>query len=516
MSLSDQLEAHLKKFVSPPYLFVGSGIARRYVGIADWAGLLEKLCDLHDLDYGFLSTSAKGDLPELASGMARELHPRWFKEKKYKESREQFKKNAINDESALKFEIAKYIVGSAAVTTDANLLSELELFKKVVVDGIVTTNWDGLLEGLFPDYAVYVGQEALLFAQIQGIGEIYKIHGSYDDPNSLVLTSSDYGEFHRKNPYLASKLLTFFVENPIVFLGYSLTDKNILDIIHSVLDCLSPENVDKLADRLVFVQWDRHGGDDRFERTILSKDGRTLPVYQVTTSSMSSVLEALTRIQRKIPAKVLRMLKKQVFDLVHTTVTSERIYVQDINETTDLSKLEFAIGVGIQERLREKGYTALGRLDIIHDVLFNQGGYRADLIVRDTLPEQLKKTYLVPVFKYLRDASATPGWDQKLLNDRVVTASAATLESFRPKGLGKKTAAAIAAYEKDFASYAKQNDVESVINYAGRLPEASLKVDQLHQFLVDNIEQASSAKNNVTTNFFKLVCIYDLLQFKQL
>ncbi|OTP68682.1 hypothetical protein PAMC26510_28920 [Caballeronia sordidicola] len=58
--------------------------------------------------------------------------------------------------------------------------------------------------------------------------------------------------------------------------------------------------------------------------------------------------------------------------------------------------------------------------------------------------------------------------------------------------------------------------MESVINYAGRLPEASLKVDQLHQFLVDNIEQASSAKNNVTTNFFKLVCIYDLLQFKQL
>ncbi|WP_086383044.1 hypothetical protein [Caballeronia sordidicola] len=100
--------------------------------------------------------------------------------------------------------------------------------------------------------------------------------------------------------------------------------------------------------------------------------------------------------------------------------------------------------------------------------------------------------------------------------DAGVARGAATLESFRPKGLGKKTPAAIAAYEKDFASYAKQNDVESVINYAGRLPEASLKVDQLHQFLVDNIEQASSAKNNVTTNFFKLVCIYDLLQFKQL
>ncbi|MEX3930022.1 SIR2 family protein [Paraburkholderia sp. BR10936] len=513
MSLTDQIEAHLKKFASPPYLFVGSGIARRYLGLEDWQGLLEKQCELHDLDYGFLSSSANGDLPALASAMAKEFHPKWWKEKKYKDSRDQFSKQAGNDESALKFEIAKYITSAGMVTADAALLSELELFRQVVVDGIVTTNWDGLLEALFPDYKVYVGQEELLFAQIQGIGEIYKIHGSYDDPNSLVLTSSDYNEFHRRNPYLASKLLTFFVENPIVFLGYSLTDKNILDIIHSVIGCLSPGNVKKLADRLIFVQWDRDSTEDRFERTILSSDGRSLPVFQVTTFDMANVLAALTKIKRKIPAKILRILKQQVFDLVHTTTPSERVYVKDIDDSTDVSAIEVAIGVGIQERLRDKGYTAISRPDIVRDVLFNDGSYRADLIVRDTLPELLKKTPYVPVFKYLQAAQGTPKWDASQIGPRVSKASKKIISDFRPTSVGRSTADAIAAYSKDFASYAKQSDSETVVNYAGLLPEKALKPQQLHEFLTQNISLMNSSKTNVATNFHKLVCMYDMLKF---
>jgi hypothetical protein len=396
------------------------------------------------------------------------------------------------------------------------LLAELELFKKIVVDGVVTTNWDGLLEAIFPDYQVYVGQEALLFAQIQGIGEIYKIHGSYTDPNSLVLTTSDYDEFHRKNPYLASKLLTFFVENPIVFLGYSLTDKNIVDIIQSVLGCLSPHNVERLADRLVFVQWSKDAKEDRFERTILASNGRTLPVFQVSTGDMSAVLQALTQIQRKIPAKILRMLKKQVFDLVHSTTPSERMFVQDIDDNTDVSQLEFAIGVGIREKLRDKGYTALSRRDIARDVLFNDGGYRADQIVRDTLPELLKKTRYVPVFKYLLDARAAPGWSANNLNERVSIAGNAKLDDFRPKNVGKTTAAAISAYAKDFQTYAKGSDRETIVSYAGLLPTGALDVSQLQTFLTENIDLMESKKGNVVVSFFKLVCLYDLLKFGQL
>jgi hypothetical protein len=38
------------------------------------------------------------------------------------------------------------------------------------------------METLFPDFEVFVGQDEMLFAETQGIGEIYKIQGSIARP----------------------------------------------------------------------------------------------------------------------------------------------------------------------------------------------------------------------------------------------------------------------------------------------------------------------------------------------
>jgi hypothetical protein len=67
---------------------------------------------------------------------------------------------------------------------------------------------------LFSDFKVYIGQDQLLFSDAQGVGEIYKIHGSADDRESPILSAADYDRFGERNPYLAAKLLTIFVEHP--------------------------------------------------------------------------------------------------------------------------------------------------------------------------------------------------------------------------------------------------------------------------------------------------------------
>lgn len=512
MELGISLLAHLKAFGTPPYIFVGSGISRRYLGLSDWTGLLKNLCELHKLDYGFLNSEAGGDLPLFATLIAKELQKKWWNDESYLESRAQYAHLVVDQESVLKIETARYIKSAAKLTTDPNLLIELELFKNVVADGVVTTNWDELLETLFPSHIVYVGQEGLIFSQIQGIAEIYKIHGTSSDPLSLVLTQADYKKFEQRNPYLASKLLTFFVENPVVFLGYSLNDDNILRIIYSILDCLSKENVLKLADRLVFIQWDKDCIEPRFERTILTHGGRSLPVYQGTTASMPDVLEALGKLKRKIPAKLLRILKQQIFDLVHTTTPGEHFFVQDIDENTPIQEIEVAMGVGILQKLRDEGYVALKRDNLIRDVVFGDQGLNVDAIVFKSLPELLKKSKYVPIFKYLSILEVKPDFDSTALDERLVTAKKRTLNTYRKtKGSGQVVDNA-RSFTGDFEDFVKENSFERTAAYWPYLKPEAFKATQIHKFLIDNFELMINHDNpNIKTSLFKLVCVYDLL-----
>ena len=48
---------------------------------------------------------------------------------------------------------------------------------------------------MMPDFKTYVSQKDLLFSSLQQLGEIYKIHGSVSDPNTIVINKADYTKF---------------------------------------------------------------------------------------------------------------------------------------------------------------------------------------------------------------------------------------------------------------------------------------------------------------------------------
>jgi hypothetical protein len=347
--LKSEILNHLRQFHTAPFLFVGSGLPRRYLGIDDWTGLLKHMSALTDRPYEYYRASGDGKEPQIATEIAKSLHIKWWDSDEFAESRKTFKGDAINKESALKIEIAKLMENkSECIPNTTKLQKELDLLRNANIDGIITTNWDLLLEGLFPDFKKFIGQEELLFSSPQSIGEIYKIHGCCTSPNSIIVTSGDYDSFQGRNPYLAAKLLTIFVEHPIIFLGYSLSDPNVTQILSSIASCLTNKNIDQLRNRLIIVHWEPSRDEFQINDTNIITKGFNIPVKVISTSEFNPIFDALCEIPRKFPARILRRLKQHVYNLVQDNDPDNHLYVVDIDDESDLSRLDVVFGVGMR------------------------------------------------------------------------------------------------------------------------------------------------------------------------
>lgn len=103
------------------------------------------------------------------------------------------------------------------------------------IDTIITTNYDHLFEQVYGDSLCTV-----IGTQFKVPGKdmvtLYKIHGDSSDSASVVLTSKDYAKFYNGiNSLVWGKLKSILAEYSVLFIGYSLEDKNIEEIFEKVL-----------------------------------------------------------------------------------------------------------------------------------------------------------------------------------------------------------------------------------------------------------------------------------------
>jgi SIR2-like domain len=514
VSLRDELSAHLNGFRSAPFLFIGAGLSRRYLGLESWEGLLRRYAAETSRPYEYYVATANGVLPAVASAIARELHERWWSSDRYKDSRELFAPAAIRQDSALKIEVARYLASSIErLPINGPLAAEIDKLRGIVVDGIITTNYDPLLEKLFPDLRVFVGQDELLFSDPQGVGEIYKIHGSYAVPNSLVLTSEDYDRFRERNPYLAAKLLTIFVEHPVMFIGYSLADPTITEILVSIASCLTTENIAKLQDQLLFIQWDPNATAPTLTRTAIMASGFVIPVVTANVTDFNDVFGALAGLHRKFPVRLLRQLKQHVYKLVLEKEPKGTLYVQDLEANADVNEVEVVIGVGIMDRIHQRGYRGLSRWDLADDLLNDDGNFDPESVVRQALPRILRQAQNVPVYKYLRGAGYLDDNGelkrQDELDTRVQSAVRTVRSRLMPSAYHRRAAETVLPLVHSLDELLVHGGVHNVLFYATLLPSEQLDSGELRAFLRDQRPKLNRYNSAYVVQYFKLICLYD-------
>ncbi|MCZ0984380.1 SIR2 family protein [Streptomyces diastatochromogenes] len=515
------LTAHLSQLTAAPFLFVGSGMSRRYLGLPGWEELLEQFSADLPRPYAYYRATAGGDLPGTASLMAADFHEVWWGPG-YADRRGGAPAPS-GPQSALKREIARElasrsrITDSARLREDGTLAEELELLRQATIDGVVTTNYDTLLTEIFPEFRSYVGQDQLLFSDAMGIAETYYIHGNVTEPDSLVLTAEDYERFDERNAYLAAKLLTIFVEHPVIFLGYSLSDRNVTSILKAITACLTSRNIGHLANRLIAVEWHPQTEEPQMAPSTLVFDQALVPITLIRAGDFRPVFRALAALDRPFPAALLRTLRDHVYQLVLNPPSEpSSLVVADI-DSPQAAGMRVVFGVGRFDAgdIADLGYRSLARIDLVHDVLgTGEQPLRAEGVLANALPHLLRTTKYVPLWKYLRETgriSAEGTVDTDGLDERITTVTGRRVEDLRPSASYVKRFVNLTPRPRTPADLDNLGLVE-LVHLAPLLDPGDYDPEQLRKILLQRMDQCGPGTSHATA-FHKCVCLYDLLRY---
>lgn len=304
---------NIKRKNQYPIIFIGSGITQRYFDNSPtWLGLLKEIwLELFDEEsfYAKMFELKK----EYKSDFDVYTHLADFLEIKIDEA---FWHNKISiSDLTLKDAYERKISPfKELIATKFKNLSqregfddEIKEFSKMLSKAriIVTTNYDLFIEECLKSVntgiKVNVGNKGL-FSKSSDYGELYKIHGSINEVNTISITTKDYSDNIEKSSIINAKILSNLVEAPILFLGYSLTDDNIRKLLTDFAKN-SPYDIEEASKKIGVIEY--VPGQEEIIDVISSLPDLSVHYTQIKTDNYLEVYRAVSQIdQGFLPSEI--------------------------------------------------------------------------------------------------------------------------------------------------------------------------------------------------------------------
>ncbi len=327
--VSDDIKTCIEGMGCQPILFVGAGLTKRHINGPGWEELLNQLADIcPEVDKKFAYYKQKyPDLIDVGQVFS-EKYNDWAWGDGEGEFAQNLYEHGNPPDIYFKFMVCR-IFNDLLKNSDIAWKNEIELLKKIHPHSIITTNYDQLLENIFPEYEPIIGQK-ILYANHSSIGEIFKIHGCCSDSESIVITRIDYDNFIKKKKYLSAKLLAFFAEHPLIFIGYSAEDSNIRAILSDIDELLSEDG--ELIPNIYILEWVAKENDSdypRRERLIQVSNSKSVRIKSIVATDFSWVYEAFgaNKALENVNPKLLRALLARTYELVRSDIPKNPIQV---------------------------------------------------------------------------------------------------------------------------------------------------------------------------------------------
>ena len=511
-----------------PVLFVGSGLTRRYLNLPDWKGLLKKFSTKPFEYYNDKATRQCRDCPDLilptaADYIEADFNERWYISDEFQESREQHAKEMEDGISPFKICIADFFQNESS-SFQTQYKDEIALFKQIGnknISCIITTNYDCFLEKCFgkDQFRTYIGQDDLLFSTTYEVGELYKIHGCCTKAESIVINSDDYNRFLKKSAYLSAKILTMFLERPIIFLGYGIGDSDIQHILDSVAECLEDYQLAQLSQRMIFVEWNMNKKRDDCisERMLTTQSGKTISMKNVLLTDYGQLYSAILHNKVRYDVKILRRLKSQLYELVKENKPTEKLYVATSIED-EKADIDFVVGIGVYGKFGRVGYRGI-KSEELYLYVINRSDLEYDdtMILKEAIPVLYNGRSRLPVCKLIAHCT-----DVSCLNKKVRQSIKSKFSDFLTDGEKKKRRKGVFKMQGTIVDYYRLNGLSKTVAKIPLLNPSKINKDDLLDFIYRALDDDSTlltVKENshpCRSQFKRCISIWDWLSYYEL
>ncbi|EKA96181.1 hypothetical protein BBX45_13625 [Proteus mirabilis] len=308
-----------------PVLFIGAGMSLRYLDNAfTWDGLLKFISfELKGNNEFYLDIKAecqdngKYDYTKIATKLEHEFNKDLGNNRngKFKEINDIFYHEMERENCLSRFKIyISHLVSKLSYKEEKKEeLAELKKIRKNI-GSVITTNYDSLIESIF-SFEPLVGNDILLS---NPYGSVYKIHGCCSDPSKIIITDDDYSKFNEKYELIRAQLLSIFIHNPIIFMGYGIGDDNIKSLLKTIFTYVEPNSNDakKIRHNFLLVEYSEGSSSHEISEHDIDLEGfSTIRINKLKTDDFNEIYKSLSSLNLPVSAMDIRKVQSIVKDI---------------------------------------------------------------------------------------------------------------------------------------------------------------------------------------------------------
>lgn len=174
-----------------------------------------------------------------------------------------------------------------------------QILSKLPIRNYWTTNFDTIMEDSITEVNfkrdIINNNDAFITAQERRDNVVYKLHGDVNTPKDVVILRDDYDNYPNTHSHFITALTNEFATNSMLFLGYSLNDPD----IYNVLNCLKLQNTELNQHFLILKRDEKSETLQNYRMKELEKKG----IITCFIDNYSEVGEILHSIYKKYMAR---------------------------------------------------------------------------------------------------------------------------------------------------------------------------------------------------------------------